>query len=283
MWKGPRLGCGRVDLIDLFDLARANATPVRQRELQAHLAACPPCTDDYKRLCALEEAFSALRDETSSPLTPPEISKLEVRLMDTVSQFDQARAHRLWQPQSTTAERRRVRRRSLGRKIIKWTLLILLVLLVSAGAWTAHSVFLGSGYAEEPLWRLAMLLPSGVSADVLQTLPVRNAEDLAGDILTEKAERRLLPLARRLAAASGDEDLSAFLSALEALAAQKPNDAFAAAALLYPHCQKNHRWQIGTDVLRAADEGNLPEKLEGLPETLSSQLSALLGTRDTVR
>lgn len=209
------MGCGTVDLLDLYDLARGNLPPVRRRELEAHLAACTSCSGDFERVRALERALGAIRQETAvAPSTVARI-RIEAKLAEVISKSEPAKARRLWRPAAETASRPPVAPRR-SRLSIRLIAAAGVLLLAAAGA-VACSALLGSGYPEEPVWRLALLLPGGTGAWLLDMLPIRDAEDMAGDLAAIEGppstrQFRNVLLAGRLAAISGRKDLQYLLA-----------------------------------------------------------------------
>ena len=132
------MGCGRVDLIELFDLARNNLGGVRKRELEAHLQGCPPCTQDVKKLTAIVSSMKTIANATNAVPSPKLIAQIQVEMQKGSVDFKGAKARNLWAPQQkppVTRPRRRIGAKILrgATSTLRW-IAVVVVLVVLAGA-----------------------------------------------------------------------------------------------------------------------------------------------------
>jgi hypothetical protein len=139
------VGCGRVDLIELYDLVRENLGGVRKRELEAHLQGCQLCAQDIKKLDTIAAAMRAIAVVTDVAPSPQKTAHIETQMQKEASEFAGAKARNLWGPRGQTAAPQRsgvrsrlVREVKAASKALVWApifLCILFALIIAAFRW----------------------------------------------------------------------------------------------------------------------------------------------------
>lgn len=155
------MGCGRVDLIELFDLARNNMGGVRKRELEAHLQGCSPCTQDVKKLATIVSVMKTIANATNAVPSPRLIASIQVEMQKGAVDFKGVKARNLWAPQEKppiTHPRRRIGARILrgATSSLRW-IAVVVVLAVLVGA-IAVGCF-RANIAKGLVWKVVDRLP----------------------------------------------------------------------------------------------------------------------------
>ncbi|MBN1808372.1 MAG: hypothetical protein JW909_04840 [Planctomycetes bacterium] len=156
------MGCGRVDLIQLYDLARGNLVGVRQRELEAHLVGCRLCKEDFDKLKSLLSTMQKIGKSTDVAPSPKLLKRLGEAMLEAASDFAGSKARNLWTPQQDRPAARQTTRKvsPAGRfagKFMKWMAVVLLVLVACAAA---AAVGFRKGVKKELVWKGLDKLPA---------------------------------------------------------------------------------------------------------------------------
>ncbi|HHN47049.1 MAG TPA: hypothetical protein ENN09_06365 [Planctomycetes bacterium] len=228
------MGCGRVDIIELFDLVRQNLGGVRRRELEAHLQGCRLCAEDVNKLTVISSAMSSIAAATDVSPSPVLLKQVQAAMEQGVSGFQGAKARNLWAPNVKPASTRKTRPMSPLYRRVKAafrTLAVLVLLLALLAGITAAAFRRGIG--KNAVWWAVEELPAHPFTAKVFGIPGR--EECGRIILglpgTRGQAAKLADAAKWRTIEGASEAESEFLKTAAVIASQTPPDEVSIACL----------------------------------------------------